>query len=149
MRDPMERFTEHIERHLRAVAGLRRDLRAVLVSADLLAAALGRGQRILLCGAGASSADAGHIATDLAGCLPGERLGLPVLVLGADLAPVTGVDREPAGANAFARQIEAFARPGDVVVGIAAGAECEAVSAAVTAAMASSSQLKTRAGPLN
>jgi len=134
MRDPMRRFAEHIERHLRAVAGLRRDLGAVLASADLIAAALGRGRRILLCGGGVSSTDARHIAADLASCLPRERLVFRVLVLGADLAPVTGADREPAGEGIFARQIEAFARSGDAVIAIAVGADCQEIVEAVTAA---------------
>lgn len=134
MQTPMQCFIQHLERHLNAVASLRCELPAVIASADLIVAALRRGNRILLCGNGGSAADAQHIAAEMVGRFVIERPGLPAIALNTDTSILTAVGNDYGFAQVFARQVEALAQPGDVLVGISTSGNSENVIAAVSAA---------------
>lgn len=134
MHDPTQRFMQHIERHLDAVASLQRKLEPVIATANLIVAALRRGNRILLCGNGGSAADAQHIAAELVGRFVIERPGLPAIALNTDTSILTAVGNDYGFAQVFARQVEALAQPGDVLVGISTSGNSENVIAAVSAA---------------
>jgi D-sedoheptulose 7-phosphate isomerase len=80
--------------------------------------ALGAGRKILLCGNGGSAADAQHVAAELVGRFAREREPWPVLALNVNTSALTAIANDWEYAEVFARQVRAFARPGDVVVGI-------------------------------
>ena len=134
MQTPMQCFIQHLERHLNAVASLRCELPAVIASANLIVAALRRGNRILLCGNGGSAADAQHIAAELVGRFVAERIGLPAIALSTDTSILTAVGNDYGFDHVFARQVEALARPGDMLIGISTSGNSENVIAAVRAA---------------
>ena len=76
------------------------------------------GKKVLWCGNGGSAADAQHLAAEFSGRFLRERGGLPSEALSVNSSAVTAIANDFGFENVFARQVEAFAQPGDVVVGI-------------------------------
>jgi phosphoheptose isomerase len=91
----------------------------VLAAAEELLACFAGGGKVLVCGNGGSAADAQHLVGELVGRFrsPGRR-ALPALALTADSAVLTGWSNDEGYDKVFSRQVEAFGRPGDVIVGI-------------------------------
>ena len=76
------------------------------------------GHKVLWFGNGGSAADAQHLAAEFSGRFLRERGGLPSEALSVNSSTVTAIANDFGYENVFARQIEAFALPGDVVIGI-------------------------------
>jgi D-sedoheptulose 7-phosphate isomerase len=74
--------------------------------------------KVLVFGNGGSAADAQHFAAELAGRYRVKRRALPAMALTTDTSILTAVSNDFGFTEVFSRQVEAFARPGDVVVGI-------------------------------
>jgi D-sedoheptulose 7-phosphate isomerase len=74
------------------------------------------GNKILLAGNGGSAADAQHIAGELVGRFALDRPGLPAIALTTDTSILTAIGNDHGYDRLFARQIEAHARPGDVLI---------------------------------
>jgi len=108
--------------------------RALEEAAALLVERLRGGGRVLACGNGGSAADAEHFAAELLGRLSGERPGLPALALTGCSAVLTSLANDAGYAEVFARQVEALARPGDVLVAITTSGRSPNVVAALEAA---------------
>lgn len=88
-------------------------------AASLIGEAFTRDGRLLLCGNGGSAADAQHMAAEFVGRFKNpDRRGLPALALSADSAVMTAWSNDYGYELAFARQVEAFGQPGDVLLGI-------------------------------
>ena len=85
---------------------------------ELLIEALKNGAPILVCGNGGSAADAMHIAGELVGRFKHERKALPVIALSSDSAILTCLGNDYGYESIFARQVEAYAQPGSVLIGI-------------------------------
>jgi D-sedoheptulose 7-phosphate isomerase len=85
---------------------------------DLMITRILAGNKVLAFGNGGSAADAQHFATELAGRYRRERRGLPALALTTDTSMLTAVSNDYGFEQVFARQVEALARPEDVVLGI-------------------------------
>lgn len=75
------------------------------------------GGRLYSFGNGGSAADAQHLAAELIGRYRLERRPLPAVALSVDPSVVTCIANDYDYDHVFARQVEALARPGDVVVG--------------------------------
>jgi D-sedoheptulose 7-phosphate isomerase len=73
---------------------------------------------ILLFGNGGSAADAQHVAAELVGRFQRERSPLPAIALNTNVSSLTAIGNDWEFSEIFARQVDALARPGDVVVGI-------------------------------
>jgi phosphoheptose isomerase len=91
----------------------------ILASAQVLISCLEEGGKIMVCGNGGSAADAQHFAAELVGRfkVPSRR-ALPVLALNADSALLTAWSNDFSYDTVFSRQLEAFGRPGDILIGI-------------------------------
>jgi D-inositol-3-phosphate glycosyltransferase len=91
----------------------------ILLMTKLLSQCFRRGGKVLVCGNGGSAADAQHFATELVGRfkVPGRR-GLPAVALNADGTLLTAWANDVGYEGVFARQVEALASPGDVLLGI-------------------------------
>jgi len=76
------------------------------------------GKKVLWFGNGGSAADAQHLAAEFSGRFLRERPGYPSEALSSNSSAVTAISNDFGFENVFARQVEAFARPGDVVIGI-------------------------------
>jgi D-sedoheptulose 7-phosphate isomerase len=89
---------------------------AAIVAAMVIAFRGGR--KVLWFGNGGSAADAQHLAAEFSGRFLRERAGLPSEALSVNTSAVTAIANDFGYENVFVRQIEAFAQPGDVCVGI-------------------------------
>jgi len=93
-------------------------VRLIAHVAEVLVNAFRRGQKLLLFGNGGSAADAQHIAAEFVGRFVLERAALPASALSVNTSCVTAIGNDYGFDHVFARQIEAFGKPGDVAVGI-------------------------------
>ena len=85
---------------------------------DVVVAALRGGKKILWCGNGGSAAEAQHMAAELSGRFLRERPGLYSEALSVNSSTLTCVGNDYGYEHVFSRQVEAFAQPGDVVIGL-------------------------------
>jgi phosphoheptose isomerase len=104
---------------------------AIQAASQAMSTCFSRGGKLLICGNGGSAADAQHFAAELVGrfCCP-HRAGLPAMALTADTAFVTAWANDVAYDAIFARQVETFARPYDVLIGISTSGRSRNVIAA-------------------
>jgi len=107
------------EEHARVMADAATVLPAILdrVAADLHAC-FARGNKLLACGNGGSASDAEHLVAELVGRYRDERRGLPAITLVSGSATVTALANDYGYERVFARQVEALARPGDLLFAI-------------------------------
>lgn len=104
---------------------------AIAAAGDLLARALGGGNKLLVMGNGGSAADAQHLAAEIVGRFMMERRGLPAIALTTDSSILTAVGNDYGFEMVFRRQVEALAAEGDVVVGISTSGSSANVRAAL------------------
>ncbi|KAF0215603.1 MAG: D-sedoheptulose 7-phosphate [Geobacteraceae bacterium] len=105
--------------HREAVETIERSLVPRIVAVvDLLADALAKGNKLLVMGNGGSAADAQHFAAEIVGRFKLERRALPAIALSTDTSILTAIGNDYGFEAVFARQVEALAAEGDVVVGI-------------------------------
>lgn len=76
------------------------------------------GNTIYLMGNGGSAADAQHIAGEMIGRFKRDRRALPVLALTTDSSVLTAVANDYGFDSCFEKQVEAFVKRGDVVIGL-------------------------------
>lgn len=92
------------------------------------------GHKVLLAGNGGSAADAQHIAAELSGRFIKERKALPGIALTTDTSAMTAIANDYGYENIFSRQLEAFAQPGDLFIGISTSGNSESILNAFTSA---------------
>jgi D-sedoheptulose 7-phosphate isomerase len=105
---------------------------AVLATARALAA----GRPLLVCGNGGSAADAQHVVAELVGRFLRERRALRAICLSADAATLTAWSNDKGFDTAFARQVEAHAEPGGVLLALSTSGNSPNVVSALEAARA-------------
>lgn len=77
-----------------------------------------KGGSLFLCGNGGSAADAQHIATEFVSRFYKERPGLNAEALSVNTSTLTAIGNDYSFERVFARQLEAKAHAGDMVIGI-------------------------------
>lgn len=87
-------------------------------TAELMTAVLKKGGTIFWAGNGGSAADAQHLAAELVGRFYKERAALPSVALHANTSTMTALANDYSYEKVYSRQMEAFAKPGDVLIGI-------------------------------
>lgn len=99
----------------------------ILAAASRITSSLRGGGKVLLCGNGGSAADCQHIAAELVSVLTQDfvRPGLPAIALTTDSSILTASANDFGFAGVFERQVQALARPGDVVIGISTSGNSE------------------------
>jgi len=122
--------TEHGE----AVASLAALDSVMDALAERATATLRAGGTLLLIGNGGSAALCQHIATELVVRFRRERAALAALALTADSALLTAVANDACFDAVFARQVEALARPGDLLRAASTSGDSENVVRGVQAA---------------
>lgn len=85
---------------------------------ELLVETFRNGGKLLIFGNGGSSSDASHIAGELVSRFYVNRKGLPAIALGTGMATLTSIGNDYGYEHVFAREVEAYGRPGDVAIGI-------------------------------
>lgn len=102
---------------------------------ELMFYALSNGNKILVCGNGASAADSQTFAAALIGRFERERLPLPAIALSADSALLTSVSNAYSFQEVFSKQVQAFGQAGDVLLVMTPSGSATNVIAAVDAAL--------------
>lgn len=87
-----------------------------IVAACVLA--LKNGNKLLYMGNGGSAADAQHLAGEMVSRFAFNRPGLPAFALTVDSSVMTAIGNDYGYEHLFSRQVEAVAKPGDVLFGI-------------------------------
>src|SRR5687768_10912356 len=113
---------------------LSQSMQAIEACADLLCETIDKGRKVLVFGNGGSAADAQHIAAELVGRYEKERRGLPAIALTTDTSALTAVSNDYGFERVFARQVEALAADGDLVLAISTSGDSPNVIAAVMSA---------------
>ena len=94
-------------------------LKSSITSAiENMASALKNGNKILSCGNGGSAADAQHFAAELVCRFERERPALAAIALTVDTSALTAISNDYHYDETFARQIDALAKPNDVLLAI-------------------------------
>jgi D-sedoheptulose 7-phosphate isomerase len=101
---------------------------------DQLVHCFQNGNKLLICGNGGSAADAQHVAAEFVGRFFLERAAVPAIALTANTSTLTAIPNDYSYDIVFARQVEAFAQPGDVFVGISTSGNSKNVVLAAQAA---------------
>ena len=83
---------------------------------EMVQSAVRRGGTIFFCGNGGSAADAQHMATEYVVRYMRKRRAYPAIALTTDTSLLTAAGNDLGFENVFARQIEALAKPGDLLI---------------------------------
>ena len=112
------------------------DPSAVMETGNAISEAFSQGGKLIIFGNGGSAADAQHIAAEFVGRFEKERMPLPALALNTNTSSLTAIGNDYGFDSVFSRQVEAFARKGDVVVGISTSGNSKNVNLALEKANA-------------
>ena len=102
--------------------------------AAAIVGALRAGKKVLWCGNGGSAAEAQHMAAELSGRFLRERPGLYSEALSVNSSTLTCIGNDYGYDAVFSRQVEAFAQPGDVIIGMTTSGSSANVVLALEAA---------------
>jgi D-sedoheptulose 7-phosphate isomerase len=106
----------------------------ILQAAEYMVASLRAGGKLILFGNGGSAGDAQHIAAELVGRFERERRALPAIALTTNSSTLTAIANDYDYSKVFSRQVEAWAHPGDVVIGISTSGNSPNVLEGIAAA---------------
>lgn len=106
----------------------------VTAAANLIATALLGGNKLLACGNGGSAADASHLTTEFVSRFDRERRPFPAISLTAHGGDLTAIGNDYDFRDLFARQVNAFGKPGDVLAAFTTSGRSENVRRALLAA---------------
>jgi phosphoheptose isomerase len=90
----------------------------VAEAAGIIRETLLGGGKLMLCGNGGSATDAAHIATEFTCRFVNDRRPYPAMALTVDGGLLTAISNDYDFQEVFARQIRAFARPGDALIAL-------------------------------
>lgn len=85
---------------------------------EAMASSLKSGNKILSCGNGGSAADAQHFSAELVCRFERERPALAAIALTVDTSALTAISNDYHYDEIFARQVDALAKPNDVLLAI-------------------------------
>jgi len=111
----LEELNRHQQTIERVIASLIPDIEK---GCQMVTNVLAAGGKVLLAGNGGSAADAQHIAAELSGRYVKERKALPGIALTVDTSAMTAISNDYGFDHVFSRQLEAYARPGDLFIAI-------------------------------
>jgi D-sedoheptulose 7-phosphate isomerase len=130
-----ELLRAELAEHARAFEALSGMIEApFLAGLELLEASLRAGGKLLLFGNGGSAADCQHIAAELVIRYKTDRAPIAAIALTTDSSALTACGNDLGFDAIFARQVEALARPGDVVMGLSTSGNSPNVLAGLAAA---------------
>ena len=94
------------------------DTGIIIDIANVITKAYKKGGKVLLFGNGGSAADAQHMAAELVGKYKMIREPLPAIALSTNTSILTACANDYGYETVFAKQVQALAKEGDVVIGI-------------------------------
>jgi len=123
----MNLYASQLDELIKVARDMRSLLPKIEESGHIMARALRGGSKILTCGNGGSAADALHLAEELLGRYNRARRSLPAICLCADASTITCISNDFGYHCVFERQLEAYARAGDILVGFSTSGNSENV----------------------
>jgi D-sedoheptulose 7-phosphate isomerase len=127
--------------HAEAFEALRAMIEApFLAGLDLLEGSVRSGGKVLLFGNGGSAADCQHIAAELVIRYKADRAPIAAIALTTDTSALTACGNDMGFEAIYARQVEALARAGDIVMGLSTSGNSPNVIAGLGAARACSAR---------
>jgi D-sedoheptulose 7-phosphate isomerase len=138
-----ETFKEHADVMAAAAEKLVEPLHDCV---ELTASCIRSGHTILVCGNGGSAADAQHLAAELVCRFAFNRRALPALALTTDTSALTAIANDFGFDRVFARQVEALARSGDLLIAISTSGRSANVIEAARAARAAGCEVVAMTG---
>jgi phosphoheptose isomerase len=108
--------SKHIDGLDETIAGLRAHSTVLARWGAVLADRLTARRRLLVAGNGGSAAEAQHLTAELVGRFDRDRRPFAAIALHADTSSMTAIGNDYGYDEVFARQVEAHALPGDVVL---------------------------------
>lgn len=100
-------------------------------AAETVLTCLTGGGKLLLCGNGGSAADSAHIATEFTCRFQEDRRPYPAIALTVDGGLLTAIGNDYAFQDIFARQVQAYGRPGDVLIAISSSGKSRNILSAI------------------
>lgn len=142
MFDPMSDLTTLIQKNFDDSVRIKQKcietLKAPTQTAiELCVASLKNGGCIYWCGNGGSAADAQHMAAELVGRYKRERKAIRSQALTTNTSNLTAIGNDYSYDVVFSRQLEAFAREGDILIAISTSGNSKNVIKAAELARAS------------
>lgn len=131
MPDPLE---QQLTDHVVAAEAMRGLVPVVREVAHVICRAFATGGILYTFGNGGSAADAQHLTGELIGHYKRDRRPLPAVTLTTDPTVLTCIANDYSYDDVFARQVEALARPGDVVAAFTTSGRSPNVVAGLEAA---------------
>jgi phosphoheptose isomerase len=125
---------EHLSALADSLSRLEGELERLGGWGERLAARLLEGGRLLAVGNGGSAAQAQHLTAELVGRYSSEREPLSAICLHGDTSSLTAIANDYGPEAAFARQVLAHGRPGDILLALSTSGSSANVLAAVRAA---------------
>lgn len=128
----LDHFRESAEVKMQAAAQLAQPIAQAV---ELMFTALSNGNKILACGNGGEAALCQHFAAALVGRFERERLPLPALALTSNTSVLTAVSNEYSYRETFAKQVQAFGQPGDLLMVISTSGHSDNIAASIEVAL--------------
>lgn len=93
---------------------------AIEDSAEAIIKAFSNGNKILICGNGGSAADSQHFAAEFVNAFSRDlnRKPLAAIALSTDTSVLTSIANDFTFDDVFSRQVEAYAKPGDILIAL-------------------------------
>ncbi|HLE57508.1 MAG TPA: SIS domain-containing protein [Rhodothermia bacterium] len=128
-------LTEYFRAHEEVVAKSADSLAdAAQAAARAIIECLEGGAKVICFGNGGSATQASHLAAELVGRFRATRRPLPAVSLASDGGTMTCIGNDFGYPALFERQMEAFAQPGDVAIGLTTSGKSENVVRALAIA---------------
>ncbi len=126
---------KEFDEHLTVAAATEAFVSAAFCSlVEIANRSLQSGRKLLFFGNGGSAGDAQHIAAELTVRYTRNRPAIAAVALTTDTSVLTAIGNDLGFDRLFSRQVEALAKPGDVVIGITtSGSSANVVQALKTA----------------
>jgi D-sedoheptulose 7-phosphate isomerase len=125
--------TQQIKDYLEEGSRIRNslDINKISFLGESISIAFKTGNKLIIFGNGGSAADAQHIAAEFVGRFEKERKPLPAIILHGNSSAVTAIGNDYSYDNVFSRQMEAFAKKGDLVIALSTSGNSRNVVVAV------------------
>ena len=130
----LDRITAIWDEHVDVAKTLPRLAADVSNAVDLMYSSLAAGGQLFFMGNGGSAADAQHLAAELTGRFFRERRPIRALALHANTSALTAIGNDYGFEHVFARELNAHARPGDVLLAISTSGNSSNILRAIEAA---------------
>jgi D-sedoheptulose 7-phosphate isomerase len=125
---------EHLRNIVECLEKLSADAQRAADWGSRLAAVFANGGKLLVVGNGGSSAEAQHLSAEFVGRYSVDRPAYPAINLSAETSLLTAILNDYGPEAVFARQVQAHARAGDVLLCLSTSGESPNIVAAARAA---------------